>query len=164
MILTDEQVVEAFGDPRPFIGPDGIVTRFWPHKILRVAKLPAPIPLSWDRGVRVVRFQCHHRLVERFEAAFRRVYYSPEAWSSIDDFGGCYEFRAVRGARRSLSRHSWGIAVDLDVADNPMGGEGDMNPLVVEAFEAEGFAWGGRFSGRRVDPMHFEFVDLARLA
>jgi hypothetical protein len=28
--------------------------------------------------------------------------------------------------------------------------------LIVQAFEAEGWVWGGRWSGRSIDAMHFQ--------
>jgi len=162
-ILTGEEVVGAFGDPMPLLLEDGHVADFWPRRILGTAYLPAALPLSWDRSRMVRRFSCHRLLVKRFEGAFARIHAAPGAWDTVNDFGGCYAWRAVRGAKAVLSRHAWGIAVDMDVLDNPMRGEPHVHPAVVEAFAAEGFYWGGNFSLRRRDPMHFEFADLTLL-
>lgn len=68
--------------------------------------------------------------------------------------------------RRDLSSHSWGVAIDLNVAWNAYGVEPALQGMpgcvreLVPHFAAEGFAWGGHFSGRDRDGMHFE---LARL-
>jgi len=161
--LGRPDIVRLFGDPVPHIGPDGLIMRSWEQSILDSAELPAPLPLSWNRAVEVRRFKCHRLLVPHFEAALKRIFQSPEAWASIGDFGGCYAYRAQRGTRDTLSTHCWGIAIDLDVADNPMGGAPRVHERTIESFEMEGFLWGGRFAGKRRDPMHFEFADPSKL-
>ncbi|MEI4486794.1 M15 family metallopeptidase [Frigidibacter sp. MR17.14] len=64
----------------------------------------------------------------------------------------------------SLSSHSWGVAIDFNARWNgvgvtpPLAGEhGSLRPL-VPIFAAHGFAWGGHFSGKSVDGMHFELA------
>lgn len=75
----------------------------------------------------------------------------------IDPAGyrGCHHARLI-AAGGSLSRHSWGIAVDINVPGNPVGARGDLDPRVVEAFQAHGFTWGGEWLVP--DPHHFEHV------
>lgn len=158
-----EKKIAVFGDPRPFVRSDGTATEEWVRRTLGRAVLPAPLPLSWDRSRMVGTFLCHRLLVERFEAALDRVHANPAVWATVNDFGGCYAFRVMRGIRDTLSAHAWGIAIDLDVCDNPMGAMPRVHPDVIDAFEGEGFAWGGRFPGRRRDGMHFEFVDVSRV-
>ncbi len=79
-------------------------------------------------------------------------------------WGGSFVPRRMRGSK-SLSRHSWGIAFDINPAENafrkhpmPLGAYGSVMRL-VPVFEKHGFAWGGRWSPN-TDGMHFE---LARL-
>ena len=161
MLLTDTQVIAIFGDPAPYVLKDGSVSQRWPDSILATIALPAPLPLSWDRNHTVTRLRVHRKLVGAFRAAFATVHEDEEAWASLGDTGGAYAWRPQRGAKR-LSRHSWAIAVDVDVADNPLGGTPHMHPGVIAAFVSQGFEWGGAWRTRK-DPMHFEFVDLARL-
>lgn len=158
--LTDAEVVEAFGDPVPLLRADGMPSHEWERSILRYIDLPAPLPLSWDPSVSVTRIRCHWRIAARLELALATVALVPEAWASIDDFGGCYQWRAIRGAK-SLSRHGWGIAIDIDVRDNSLGSRGSAHPFIRDALAAQGFMWGGLFS--RPDPMHYEFADPAFL-
>ena len=54
-----------------------------------------------------------------------------------------------------LSHHSWGIALDINVPQNPFGAEPDQDPDMVEVFERWGFIWGGDFI--LPDGMHFEY-------
>lgn len=160
-LLTQEQVVRAFGDPVPHLKPDGTIKASWAAQILGTVKLPAPLKLSWG-DARVTTFRAHKRLVPAFTAAFAALFADPEAWASIGDFGGCYNFRTVRG-KNALSRHSWGIAIDMDVLDNPMFGVVPrVHPRVRAIMREHGFAWGGAtiwggdFPWARRDAMHFE--------
>ena len=162
MPLTDAQVRAAFGDPTPYIRPDGTIRREWELLTLAPARLPAPLPLSWDLFRTVIRLSVHRRLVVPFQRALGTIWTHHEAWASIGDTGGVYAWRPMKRSKR-LSRHAWGIAIDLDVHDNPDGSAGSMHPHIVASFEAEGFEWGGSWSARERDPMHFEFVALGRI-
>jgi hypothetical protein len=74
--------------------------------------------------------------------------------------GGGFNYRPIAGTTRK-SAHSWGLAVDLNVERShywrwEKGGWKNLYPLaIVEAFEAEGFIWGGRWF--HFDTMHFEY-------
>jgi hypothetical protein len=71
--------------------------------------------------------------------------------------GGCWNPRAARAiAGGTLSSHSWGMAIDINVANNPLGGPPHQDPRLVAIMAAHGFAWGGRFL--RPDGAHFEWV------
>jgi D-alanyl-D-alanine carboxypeptidase len=62
--------------------------------------------------------------------------------------GGCFRTRLLRDARGGkLSRHAWGIAVELEVTPDER---------VIAAMARHGFTWGGTFA--RPDPTHFEWV------
>jgi len=77
---------------------------------------------------------------------------------NLDNFGGTFNFRRIHGSKK-LSLHSWGISIDLDPANNA---QGDLTPAmpkwVVEIFEEEGWFWGGHWSGKKKDGMHFQFA------
>lgn len=83
--------------------------------------LPFPFRLAWDTDTEIYRFSCHEEVAWAFELLFTRAYehYGEVEMSNLglDLFGGCYNFRAMRGGRR-MSMHSWGIAIDLDPAKN----------------------------------------------
>ena len=78
---------------------------------------------------------------------------------SIYQYGGCYVPRFIAGTN-TLSFHSFGTAIDLNVADNGRGTVGKMDRRVVQIFKQWGFAWGGDW--HYTDPMHFELATLAR--
>ena len=75
---------------------------------------------------------------------------------TITSYSGCYAHRfANRDPTAAISHHSWGIALDINVPQNPFGEPPDQDPRMVRAFEDWGFIWGGNFI--RPDGMHFEY-------
>ena len=76
----------------------------------------------------------------------------------VGRFGGCYNARLIRGGDSGgfLSRHSYGIALDLNTSRNVFGGRVEMDARIVEIFRRWGFAWGGTWV--RADGMHFEYA------
>lgn len=68
-------------------------------------------------------------------------------------FAGCFAPRRIE-AGQPLSRHAWGIAVDLNVGSNPRGRVADQDPRLVETMQRHGFAWGGTWLVP--DPAHYE--------
>jgi hypothetical protein len=108
--------------------------------------------------------RCHRMVVPYIRAALDEIERLGLA-GELDrtDFqiaGGCYNPRFNRGADPgySLSRHSWGIAVDFNPSTNPYGGEPTLSLEVVEIFKRWGFSWGGGWSVP--DGMHFEWFSL----
>ena len=88
---------------------------------------------------------CHKMMLPQLSAALQEVVDSGLA-SSIDpaDFGGCYTPRFIgHDPGKGLSLHTWGIAVDLNVAGTQRGTAGEIDPGVVAIFAKWGFAWGG---------------------
>jgi hypothetical protein len=74
----------------------------------------------------------------------------------IHQYAGCYSARYNnRDPSTTLSHHSWGAAIDINVSTNRLGDEPTLDRRVVEAFERWGFIWGGRWLVP--DGMHFEF-------
>lgn len=79
-----------------------------------------------------------------------------------------FSCRAIRGFPDVPSNHSWGLAVDVNAPENPMGNplRTDIPVAVRELWKAHMFRWGGDYKGRK-DSMHFEFMgtpaDAARI-
>lgn len=78
--------------------------------------------------------------------------------------GGTFNWRPIAGSPKR-SAHSFGIALDINVARSaywqwqkpaqPIAWRNQIPAAIVEAFEAEGFIWGGRWY--HYDTMHFEY-------
>jgi hypothetical protein len=75
---------------------------------------------------------------------------------TITSYSGCYARRyANRDPSQAISHHTWGMAVDVNVPQNPFGAPPEQDPRLVRIFERWGFIWGGRFI--LPDGMHFEY-------
>ena len=84
-------------------------------------KLPYPMRLAWDLSAKVTRMRCHKLVAQDFLNVFNDLLdhygYDKLVELGIDLFGGCFNFRQMRGGS-DYSKHSWGIAIDLDPARN----------------------------------------------
>ena len=118
-----------------------------------------PFPMYYE-GKRVLRSRCHRKVKDSLlrilgEIGTRWINHEG-IMEEAEDYGGIYNFRQMRGGL-SLSRHSWGIAIDLDADDNPLRAswpqQADMPLEIMEAFAREGWLCAGSAWGR--DAMHF---------
>lgn len=76
-----------------------------------------------------------------------------------EEYAGCYHARRTgTGADAGLSRHSWGIAIDINVDLGAPGGGIPLPDQVIDVFEQRGFRWGGDFL--IADNHHFEWVGI----
>ncbi|MDA1014973.1 MAG: M15 family metallopeptidase [Planctomycetota bacterium] len=125
-------------------------------------QLPYPMRLAWDLGTTVTRIQCNTKVVDslgRILSAILEFYGSLEGVQEarMDRFAGCFAVRKMRGGT-SWSRHSWGIAIDIDSEQNGLTtawpSKATMPEDVIKIFEAEGWKSGARAWGR--DAMHFQ--------
>ncbi len=150
-----DQIKETFGDILSYINDDGSLDPRWETGQLARAALPFGVPLSWDPGKSVTKLYCHKTLIAVFPAIFAEIE-KQGLKDQIKTYGGCFNFRSKRTSGK-LSTHSWGIAIDLNPDTNPQGKPGDMHPGIVEVFRQFNFTWGGDWSGKSKDPMHFQF-------
>lgn len=100
--------------------------------------------------------RCHRVMVPQLFAALQEI----EARGLVShfdpgQFAGCWVPRHIDwDPSKPLSMHAWGLAVDINAQDNPLGQTPVMDPRIVGVFEKWGFEWGGRWA--RPDGMHFE--------
>ena len=96
---------------------------------------------------------CNKRMWEPLEGALNQIIEEGLSHtlskSEYYSTGGCYAPRRITrvNAGGALSRHTWGIAIDINTKSK-------YHPRVVEIFKEWGFAWGGTWTSP--DPMHFE--------
>lgn len=118
--------------------------------------------IVWVDLPRLGPFRCHRGVVPYVRsalAAIESVGLGPLIDSSdFQQAGGCYNPRLMRGGDKgfALSRHAWGIAVDINPTVNPYGGPVTLDASFAEIFREWGFAWGGTWLFP--DGMHFEWA------
>lgn len=109
---------------------------------------------------------CHRRIEADLQAALDEVAARGLAaaieLASTNSLGGCFSPRYARlsSSSGSVSRHTWAMAIDMNVLTNGQGSVPRMNCDVVRIFRSHGFAWGGNFLVP--DGMHFEWVGEPR--
>jgi LysM repeat protein len=150
-----DQLIATFGNIRPFIKNDGTLDSEWERQELTRAGLPFPIPYTEPPHPPVTKIYCHKKLSDIFVQVFTEIQKQGLA-DKIVSYGGCFNFRSKRTSTK-ISTHAWGIAVDLNPETNQQGTNGNMDPQVIRVFQSFGFKWGGEFSGKSQDPMHFQF-------
>lgn len=74
--------------------------------------------------------------------------------AELKTFDGCFNIRSVRGEPNHLSTHSYGLAVDFNAAEFPLGSTYKWSDIFIQGFYREGFTWGGTF--QRKDAMHWQ--------
>ena len=149
------QVLSTFGNIHDYIQEDGTLDVRWQTEMLARVNLPFPMTLSFDPSKTILSFTCHKLLVPIFGDVFSKLQ-TGGLQAKVTSFGGCFAFRPQRTGT-VLSTHSWGIAIDLNPITNQQGTLGDMDAGVIELFRENGFEWGGEWSGKTKDPMHFQY-------
>ncbi len=105
-----------------------------------------------------IRVQMLRPAAESLRRVFENVRRAdPDLYARINTSGALC-VRRIRGTQNSLSTHSYGLAVDLNIdgqLDNFTDGKTQLGlTILADFFHAEGWVWGAGF--RREDSMHFE--------
>ncbi|WP_218135301.1 M15 family metallopeptidase [Parasphingopyxis sp. CP4] len=130
--------------------------------------LPFPMRLAWDTDTIIRRFSIHEKAHDSAARALARIrdHYGDTQLRALglDLFGGCLNIRKMRGGR-SLSMHSWGIAIDFDPAHNALRWGRDRarmagpdHAVFLDIWESEGWISLGR--ERNYDWMHIQAARL----
>jgi len=167
-MLTVKQIMDKYGKP----GDSALSTTL---------KFPYPMRLAWAPDTVVHSTSCHKLVATQFTKVFEEIlaHYGLEEIKrlGLDLFGGITNVRPMRGTEAKhaaalkagnlelaytyLSRHAWGIAIDLDPSRNGLKTKW-LNAqfskpeykFMVDTFYKHGFMSYGK--DRNYDAMHFE--------
>ena len=129
----------------------------WALRNITWKKIYDEIPLNHN---------CHKIVAEALQGALREIEARGLAGeidvSNTNRYGGCLTTRYNRlaGTFPGLSRHAYGMAVDLNPSTNLQWATPTIDCRVVRIMRKWGFAWGGNFWP--ADGMHFEWVGEPR--
>jgi hypothetical protein len=152
-MLTTQQATKKYGTPT-VTGAEYLVT----------LELPYPMRLAWDLDTKVNKMRVHKLIKDNFKGVFDDLLahygYEKLVELGIDLFGGCFAYRKMRGGS-SWSKHSWGIAIDLDPVRNQLHetsrtarfARPEYKPM-IDIFYKHGFI--GLGPEKNFDWMHFE--------
>jgi hypothetical protein len=152
--FTGTSAQKAIGSFSFTVNPDGTINqdKKWVSEHLQTARMPI-----------IGTVRCHKLMIPQLEAALKDLQAQGLAHLLIPSQAGrCYQPRFVARdpVNHALSKHAWGLAIDLNVYDNPEGSKPKMDPRVVAIFEKWGFRWGGRWT--KPDGMHFELAAVLK--
>lgn len=154
--MTTAEIIKKYGKPTQNGSP-----------YLTTIKLPYPMRLAWDKKVSVNKMSCHKLVAQNFTNVFNELlahYGLAELQRlEIDIFGGCFNFRAMRGGS-DFSTHSWAIAIDLSPEKNTLKmtsinaqfAKAEYKPM-VDIFYKNGFISLGK--EKNFDWMHFQIKE-----
>ena len=151
--MGTKELIKVYGNP----SQDG-------NPYLMTITLPYPMRLAWDKNVEVKTMRCHRLVADNFIRVFNellKVYgYDKIKELGIDLFGGCFNYRAMRGGNE-WSTHSWGVAIDLDPERNQLKETSKTARFarpeyknMIDIFYKNGFESLGR--EKNYDWMHFQ--------
>ena len=124
-----------------------------------------PYTMYYDKQP-VKRMRCHKKVAKAFLNVFNDLlaHYGEDKLNKlgITTYGGCFNYRLMRGSKTKLSAHSWGTAIDLDANRNTLKETSATARFarpeykaMIDIFEKHGFASLGRL--KNYDWMHFQY-------
>ena len=124
-----------------------------------------PYTMYYDKQP-VNKMRCHKKVAQAFLNVFNDLLktYGVAKLNELEitDFGGCFNYRLMRGSKTKLSTHSWGTAIDLDANRNTLKETSATARFarpeykaMIDIFEKHGFASVGRI--KNYDWMHFQY-------
>lgn len=131
------------------------------------------VPILNESGVKTtMRLTVHKKLASEITSVFEDMVAAGFRVKSSDTYA--YNWRIVTGGS-SLSQHSFGVAIDINSADNPYYSNTSnisvynpsdtrsfhINDQIVQIWYDHGFYWGGCF-GSNIDIMHFSYTEKPR--
>lgn len=147
-MVTSAQALKKYGDPEK-----------------QSAMILWDVPGYLEIGVIPKRIYCNKDLIVPLAAALQALITTGHV-KELKTWDGCFNIRKKRGLK-STSLHSWGLAIDLNCSDNPLGktyeqliaeGKKPFSEGFVKCFTDNGFTWGGTW--KRKDGMHFELSKI----
>lgn len=156
-MITTAELTAKYGTPNK-TGAGYIVT----------IDLPYAMRIAWNTIQTTKKMQCHKLVAENFKKVFKELleHYGLAELKrlEIDLFGGCFNYRLMRGSTTKLSTHSWGVAIDLSPDKNglktPIAKAQFAKPeynKMFEIFERNGFENLGKIIQK--DAMHFQIKE-----
>jgi hypothetical protein len=106
------------------------------------------------------KIYCNHDLIEPLNQTFATLEASG-LLCELRTFDGCFNVRPIRGTEKNprWSVHSFGMALDFNAEENPLGGPVKFSAQFLACMEICGWTVGAFF--QRQDGMHFQWTEGA---
>jgi D-alanyl-D-alanine carboxypeptidase len=146
-VLPQSLIKARFGEfsYRPASGRDVLVDPAWSQENITTQAVPI-----------LGRITCHRAVLPAIEGAMRELEErNLAALVDVGGYRGCW-VPSVITPGGGLSRHSWGVALDLNFSNNPTGLASAVDPRLIEVMDRWGFISGANYLVP--DPGHFEYL------
>lgn len=151
----------SFEDAQERYGKIDLAKKFWADETLWMKTLILPDDITFPNwinlfsGKPVKKLYCNSDMGPALVAA---LYHLKERGceDELKSFDGLFNIRPVRGSVSNPSAHAYGLAIDINAGENPLGGPIALSRGFVECFKDAGFSWGGDFT--RKDGQHFSWA------
>ncbi len=133
-VLPPVSLKELFGEFAARPAPNGYlrIDADWEREHLATRRVPL-----------LGKIRCNRGIFPQLIGALREIR-RQGLGHLIHSSDGCYSPRFInRDPGLGLSHHSWGVAFDVNAAENPFGGVPRQDRRLVEIFRDWGFTWGG---------------------
>ena len=174
-----EEIVKTYGNPE---GKNGNVNPVWEEENIVDFFPPYPFKYQNDDGslTQINRFRVHRLMAPELKLVLQDVldtvrqlvkandglehtseYYDARVQQVIaanrcNVYSGAYCFRNKRG-QDVPSVHAFGAAIDFDAEHNAFGAQrGTLPAWFIKCFTDRGWEWGGQWTSKDKDYMHFE--------
>ena len=151
----------SLDEAKKYYGEIDLIRKFWPDEVKHMTTLQLPPELCFSNwlssatGQPITHLYCNLDMAGALLDALTNL--KDRGFSSeLKTFDGCLNIRPVRGYTGRLSTHCYGLAIDLNAKENPLGGPIALSGGFINCFIDAGFKWGGGFA--RVDAMHFQYA------
>jgi hypothetical protein len=154
-MVTSAQALKKYGDPNLlttqnkwfelWIVPQDIQLAFNHVRFSALGTIGFPKKIFINKDFKPVLEKALRNLISR------------ELTKELKTWDGVFIIRTKR-ALKSLSLHSWAIAVDVNQAENQLNMTPKLSPNFVKCFTDAGCTWGGTWT--RKDGMHFELASI----
>lgn len=141
---TQAQLIAKFGDP-------SIDNVTFERKWMVLWDVPEDI----NKAIPCLpnKIYCNKLLVEPLTITLRTLIYN-NYHKEIKTWDGCFNIRKKRGLS-SMSLHSWGLAIDINAAWNPLGGKVTFSKEFLRVWHDNKWTVGAYWI-KRPDGMHFQ--------
>ena len=154
-----------------YLFPNGTPTK---ESELKTYMATVDVPITQKNGKKTTtKLTIHKNLVSDVQDVFKTA--QDNKFRIYEAAGFSYRKKNNGGSSGDLSHHSYGVAIDINVNENyfhkgkkvyagsfwnPKKSKYSIpkNGVLVKAFKAKGWKWGGNWSGNYQDYMHFSFT------
>ncbi len=154
-MTIQERLIEKYGDPSLDI------------KVFEARNMVLwDVPLYINTHVPAIpnKIYCNKDAVQPLQVVFYCLI-ELQLSKEIKTWDGCFNVRLIRGSKKVISNHSFGLAVDLNAAHNPLGltkAEARAKGLTPfsDAFDDvwRQYGWTCGIDFHRMDGMHREYI------